>query len=140
MRLRLALGSVVTLAFVAAGCGGGGRLDAKALSDQSESLRSQAAEGALLAMDAASGRTTRVYIRQQSTDLAGAASQAEITLEAATTDPALEPALNKLAGLAGTIAADLERLSSASPDRQRSLARDLQAAADASKTIGDGLT
>jgi hypothetical protein len=48
----------VILALLGAGCGSGGKLGAKALSQQSKSLQSEAAEGALLAQDAVSGKTT----------------------------------------------------------------------------------
>jgi hypothetical protein len=61
-------------------------------------------------------------------------------LKAATTEPALEPALGQLAILAGQISADLGRLSEASTDEQRALTSELQAAADASQRIGEGLT
>lgn len=62
----------VILALLGAGCGGGGRLGAKALSQQAKSLQSLAAEGALLAQDAVSGKTTRVYRREHSSDLSKA--------------------------------------------------------------------
>ena len=48
MRRVLLLG--VVLALLGAGCGGGGKLGAKALSQQARSLQSDAAEGALLAL------------------------------------------------------------------------------------------
>jgi hypothetical protein len=63
MKWVLLLGVVLLLA---AGCGGGGKLGAKALSQQARSLQSDAAEGALLAEDVFSGKTTRVYTRQHS--------------------------------------------------------------------------
>ena len=60
------------LALLGAGCGGGGRLGAKALSQQAKSVQSLAAEGALLAQDAVSGKTTRVYRREHFSDLSKA--------------------------------------------------------------------
>jgi hypothetical protein len=45
-----------------------------------------------------------------------------------------------LAILARQISADLRRLGSASEDEQRTLTRELQAAAQASQRIGEGLT
>jgi hypothetical protein len=138
-RLKRVLGLGLILALVGAGCGSGGRLGAKALSQQSKALQSEAAEGALLAQDAASGRTTRIYTREHSSDLSRAASQAEVTLKAAKTDPALESKLRQLAVLAGQVSADLKRLGSASRDEDRALARELQAAAQASQKIGEGL-
>jgi hypothetical protein len=133
----LALG--VILALVGAGCGGAGELDAKALLLQSKSLQSEAAEGALLAQDAVSGKTTRIYTRGHASFLSAAASQAEASLRAATTEPALEPRLRRLTILAGHVSADLERLAVASTDEQRLLGRDLEAAALASQRIGEGL-
>lgn len=50
--LRRALLLGVLLALVGAACGGSGKLGAKALSQQSKLLHSEAAEGALLAQDA----------------------------------------------------------------------------------------
>ena len=76
VRLVVALGLGVVVLF-GAGCGGGGPLGVKALSQESRSLQSLAAEGALLAQDVAAGRTTRVYARVHSSDLSTAASQAE---------------------------------------------------------------
>jgi hypothetical protein len=129
----------VILALVGAACGSGGRLDAKALLLQSKSLQSQAAEGALLAQDAVSGKTTRIFTREHASFLSEAASQAEASLRAATTEPALEPGLRRLTVLAGHVRADLERLAGASEGEQRSLSRDLEAAAQASQRIGEGL-
>jgi hypothetical protein len=134
----LALG--VILALVGAGCGSGGRLDARAMLLQSKSVQSQAAEGALLAQDAVAGKTTRIFMREHASALHKAAAATEASLRAATTEPALEPSLRQLTGLAGHVSADLERLAGASESEQRSLTRDLQAAAQASQRIGEGLT
>jgi hypothetical protein len=138
-RLKRVLGLGVILALVGGGCGSGGRLGAKALSHQSKSLQSEAAEAALLAQDAASGRTTRIYTREHSSDLYRAVSQDLATLRAAMTEPALESRLRQLVVLAGQVSADLKRLGSASRDDARALARELQAAAQASQRIGEGL-
>ncbi|MDP9342926.1 MAG: hypothetical protein M3Q23_12710 [Actinomycetota bacterium] len=140
LRLKRVLGLGVIVALLGGGCGSGGPLGAKALSQQSKSLQSEAAEGVLLAQDAASGRTTRIYTREHSSDLYGAASQAKLALEADKAEPALEPRLRQLAVLAGQVSADLERLGSASRDEDRALAGELQAAAQAIQRIGEGLT
>lgn len=139
-RVKRFVGVGVMLAFVGGGCGGGGgQLGAQELSQQSKALQSEAAEGSLLAQDAASGRTTRIYTREHASDLHGVASRAERALKVATTEPALEPQVRRLAVVAGRVSTDLERLASASRDEARALARDLQAAARASRKIGDGL-
>lgn len=139
LRLPRVLLLGVMLALLGAGCGGSGNLGAKALSQQSKSLQSEAAEGALLAQDAVSGKTTRVYTREHSADLYKAASQAEALLKAAKTEPALEPTLRQLAVLAAQVRADLERLGNASKEEARALGRQLQAAAEESRKIGEGL-
>ena len=129
----------VTLVLLAAGCGSGGKLGAKELSQQSKLLQSLAAEGALLAQDAVSGNTTRIYTREHSSDLYKADSKVEASLEAAKTEPALQPKLRQLTALAAQIGAALKRLGGASKDEQRALGRELQTAARESKTISRAL-
>jgi hypothetical protein len=128
----------VMLVLLGAGCGSS-KLGAKALSQEAKSLQSQAAEGALLARDAVSGKTTRIYTREHSSDLYRAASKAEASLKAARTQPTLEPELRRLAELATRISTDLQHLGGASMDEERALARELQAAADESEKIGEAL-
>ena len=127
----------VILALLGAGCGGG-KLGAKALSQQSKSLQSLAAEGALLAQDAVSGKTTRIYTREHSSDLYKAAFQAEASLKAAKTESALQPKLRQLATLVTQVSAALHRLGGAPKDEQRALGRELQTAAQESEAIGKG--
>ena len=134
----LGLGVIMTL--IAAGCGGGGQVGAEAMLQDSKTLRSAAAEGALLAEDAVSGKATSNYIHEHAVELSEAASQIEATLQAASTDPSLEPERGQLVVLARRIGDDLQRLSEASTDEQRTLTSELEAAADASQRIGDGLT
>ena len=133
----LVLGVVVAL--FGAGCGGGAKLGVNALSQESKSLQSLAAEGALLAQDVAAGKTTRVYARAHSSDLSTAASEAEALLNTAKTAPAFEPKLHRLAVLAAQIRGDLERLGGASRNEARAIGRELQAAAQESQKIGQGL-
>jgi hypothetical protein len=139
LRLLRVLLLGVTLALLGTGCGGGGQLGAKALLREAKSLQSEAAEGALLAEDAVSGKTTRVYTREHSSDLYKAASQAESSLKAAKTEPALEPTLRQLAAIAARVSVDLRRLGGASRNEQRALARELEAAAAESRKLGEGL-
>ena len=117
----------VVLALVS-GCGGGA-LDADALSQQAKSLQSIAAEGALLAQDAASGETTRAFSGEHSAELRGAASSTATSLEAAATTPGLEPARRSLAALANHVTSYLDRLGDASGSEDRALRRRLEAAA-----------
>jgi hypothetical protein len=130
---------VVVLALLGAGCGSGGKLGAEALSEQSKSLQSEASEGALLAQDAVAGKTTSIFTRKHSSDLYRAASEAEASLKAAKTEPALEPKLRRLTALATQVSAALERLGGASKDEQRMLGRELEAAARESQKISKGL-
>ena len=137
---RPVVGLGAILALTAAGCGSSSQLDAKALLERSKTLRSEAAEGALLAEDAVSGKATRIYTHEHAFELSTAAAHIEASLRAARTAPALEPELGQLAALASQISADLQRLSGASTDEQRTLTGELQAAAQASQRIGEGLT
>jgi hypothetical protein len=129
---------ILAAALLCAGCGGG-KLGASALSKQADSLRSLAAEGALLAKDASAGKTTRTFARVHSSDLDKAAAKAAASLEAAKTIPALESKVHRLASLASRVSADLDRLGRASKDEQRTLASDLQRAAEQSNQIAEGL-
>jgi hypothetical protein len=128
----------IILALLGAGCGSARKLGATALSQRSKSLRSEAAEGALLAQDAAAGKTTRIYTRQHASDLHEAAARDAASLKAAETKAASEPELRELRTLATRVAADLEGLGAASRDEQRRLGRELQAAAEESRRIGKG--
>ena len=137
-RRQRALVAGALAALLCTGCGGG-KLSAKALSQQAKTLQSVAAEGALLGQDAGSGKTTRTYAREQASDLYKAASQEESALRTAKTAPALEPKLRRLNTLADEASAALKRLGDASKDEQRRLARKLLAVAEQTKQIGDGL-
>lgn len=111
---RCGIVSIVTaLVLLAAGCGDG-TLSASALSKKSQSLQSLASEGALLARDASAGRSTRIFTRVHSEELAKAASKSAKSLRTATTRPALEPKLQRLTYLAGKLSADLKQLGHAS--------------------------
>ena len=129
---------IVALASLSTGCGGG-ELSASALSKQADSVRSLAAEGALLAGEASEGKTTGIFTRVHSSELDKTAAQTASTLEKAKTTPALEPKLHRLATLARGVSADLNRLSSAPKQEQRTLANELQRAADQSNQIAQRL-
>jgi hypothetical protein len=129
----------VTLTMAVVGCGGGGRIGSKGLSQEAKSLQSDAAEGALLAMDAYAGKTTSIYTRVHSTELSEAAAQTETFLKNATVVPALRSAVSRLAGLADRISGSLKRLSHVSRVEQRALGIALDAAAEQSQKIGEGL-
>jgi hypothetical protein len=129
---------ILVLALLCAGCGGG-ELSANALSKQADSVRSLAAEGALLAGEASAGKTTGIFTRVHSSDLDKTAAQIASTLETAKTKPALEPKLHRLANLARRVRENLKRLGRASNQEQRTLANELQRAADQSNRISERL-
>ena len=121
-----ALALVVLIGLLASGCGSSGTLSAKALSQESSSLKSLAAEGALLARDARAGRSTRIFRRVHSGYLYKAASKSSTSLRTAKTQPRLDSELRKLKFLAGRLSTDLNQLGDASQSELRGLARDLQ--------------
>jgi hypothetical protein len=126
----------VLVVLLCAGCSAGGRLGAEDLSRQLDALRSHAAEGALLAQDAAAGRLTRTFTREHSSALSESVAQAETSLKAATTDPALEAKLSRLEVLAARIGSALERLSTAPRSQDRAIARELQASEQLALDLG----
>jgi hypothetical protein len=133
-------GLALALALLVAGCGGGSStLSKHALAQRAAAVQSLAAEGALLADDAAAGRSTHIFVREHSSELATTASTARSTLEAGRTAAALVPALRRLRRIAVRVATGLERLAGASRSETRSLAHELQTAANQSKTLGDDL-
>ena len=137
-RPRAAFAVAVALVLAAA-CGTAGTLDREALSREADTLRSTAAEGALLARDDLAGKITPTFLREHAADLSEAVSQTAATLTAATTEPALEAQLHELATLADQVTAALEQLPTASPDQERTLADSLEAAADTSRRIAEEL-
>ena len=117
---------VVGIGLLAAGCGSGGTLSAKALSQESSNVQSLAAEGAILARDSAAGKTTSVFTRVHSEYLQKAASKSATTLQSATTTPALRPKLRRTARVATQVSSELEQLGHASSTEQQRLARELE--------------
>ena len=121
-----ALAAVVGIGLLAAGCGSGGTLSAKALSQESSTIQSLAAEGAMLARDSAAGKTTHVFTRVHSEYLHKAASQSAKSLQSAETTPALRPKLRRTARVATRVSSELEQLGHASSTEQQRLARELE--------------
>jgi hypothetical protein len=120
-----ALAIAGALLLAASGCGGG-TLSAKALSQESKSLKSLAAEGALLARDAQADKTTRTFQRVHSGYLYKTASKSSASLSKAKAAPGAAQELQKLTTLASELSADLKRLGDASNDELPGLARDLE--------------
>ena len=131
-RIATALVAMVLLA----GCGGQTTLANKALSREAKGIESLAAEGGLLAGDAARGRSTSTFTRVHARFLRDAARTSAGTLERGGTSKA-----HRLAKLADRVGSDLARLSRSASDRdlQRLLERDLALAAAATKRLDESL-
>ena len=120
-----ALGIAGALLLAASGCGSS-TLSPKALSQESKSLKSLAAEGALLARDAEAGKSTRIFRRVHSEYLYKTASKSSTSLSTAKAAPGAAQELQKLTKLAGELSADLKHLGDASNEELPGLARDLE--------------
>jgi hypothetical protein len=119
-----------------AGCGGQAALSKKALQQEAKSVQALAAEGGLLAGDAARGRSTTVFVRVHAGYLRKAAGTSTTLLAKGRTPPA-----RRLARIAGRVSADLDRLSRSGSDhaQQRRLEQELTQAANALAKIGKKL-
>jgi hypothetical protein len=114
-----------------AACGSGGALDAKALKQEATTVQSLAAEGAMLASDAAHGKSTKVFTREHAGFLVtGATSSATTLRQSGNAEP--------LATLAAHVRDDLGRLAHSGGDTasQRRLALTLARAARAAAKLG----
>ena len=121
------------------GCGDRGEMNAGALSQQAKALQSVAAEGALLAHDAALGKSTGVYSGEHSAELRGAAAQIAASLEAATTTPGLDPKRRRLAVLGTQVTSYLDRIGDASGSEDRAVSRGLAVSARRIEALGRSL-
>jgi hypothetical protein len=124
MSLRLL--SLLLIAVLAAGCGGSNALDRKALEQEAKGIHSLAAEGSLLAGNAAKGRTTVVFTRIHARALRASARSSASTLAGGRTAEA-----RRLASLAVRLGVELDRLSrsGANTVEQQRLERSLAAIA-----------
>jgi hypothetical protein len=131
---RIAIPLAALLLLVA--CGGQGTLGKKALSQEAKGIQSLAAEGSLLAGDAARGRSTTVFTRVHARFLRDAARKSAATLEHGGTSKA-----QRLGRVADRVGNDLERLSRSGSDRdlQRLLEHDLALASAAAKRLDKSL-
>ena len=123
MRISAALAGALLLA----GCGG-----QSAVQQEAKNLQSLAAEGGLLAGDAARGRSTTTFTREHAGFLRAAAAASAKTL-------AQGP--RPLARVAARVRDDLARLARSGSDRaeQRRLSADLTRAAKAAAKLGQSL-
>jgi hypothetical protein len=106
------------LALLLCSCGGG-QLSKKELQKDVESIQSLAAEGALVARDAADGSTTDVFVRVHSQSLQKAADKVEQKLSSAHASGSLDAHRAKAQRLAARVADELGRLHAHPGDRAR---------------------
>jgi hypothetical protein len=105
-------GRAILVAFVLlalSGCGGG-ELTQSSLAKEIESIGSAAAEGGLLAHDAADGRSTHAFTAVHSQVLAEQAAKVEEKLSSADAPPGLEGRRRRADRLAVEVQSELERL------------------------------
>jgi hypothetical protein len=129
--------SLAIAVLLAVGCGGGGTLSRDSLRKEAESIQSVAAEGALLAQDAADGRTTTPFASVHSEVLAKSAGKVARKLESAAVAPGLEQDRVRAARLATRIEEELAKLHDDPDDRAnaRRIADELEQAAKAAKEL-----
>jgi hypothetical protein len=122
------LAALCTIFLLLAGCGGASRLSEKTLQQETETVQSAAAEGALLAADVARERTTEPFARIHSGQLAEQATKAAETLRGGTTRPGLEDEHRRALRAALDVERALEKLHAepANQDLARRLERELQ--------------
>jgi hypothetical protein len=118
----------LALAIVVAGCGGGGTLSESALEKNAEAIESLAAEGSLLAEEAAEGSTTTAFARVHAEYLAEAADKLSRTLESARPNESVRKKRTEALRLSREVSRDLGELGSSPSDRP--LARRLKARLD----------
>lgn len=95
-----------------AACGGQGAPSTKALQQEASTLQSLAAEGGILASDAARGRSTSTFVRLHGSELTKAAQASAAVLARGRT-----PDAAALAMLATRVGDALDRLSHSGSDR-----------------------
>jgi hypothetical protein len=89
-RRRAYAAVLLTAVVLLAGCNGG-TVDRHALKQDSDAIDSLACEGALVAAGVADGRTTTIFARVHSGELARAASNFEDALSERPATPSIEP-------------------------------------------------
>jgi hypothetical protein len=103
---------IAAVAVVAAfaGCGGGSGLGPHALGNEVETVRSLAAEGALVAGQVAGGAATRTFVKVHASYLHEQAVSVERTLSTASVSPSLAARRVRAASIAARVERDLGRL------------------------------
>jgi hypothetical protein len=122
---------LVSLSLLGVGCGSSSTLTAKSLQQQTDTVKSAAAEGALLASDVARDRTTEPFARIHSGELADQAKASAQRLTKARAPAALESERREAAANARSTLTALEDLHDAPTDHAvaRRVERQLKALA-----------
>lgn len=123
--------------FLVAGCGSP-TLDSDALGKSADTVHSVAAEAALLAEDAADGRTLGTFQAAHSQALRETVVKESETLRSAEAGPGLKTRADRLATLADEVAGSLERLEHANAADAGRLAADLRRSAARADELGSG--
>lgn len=131
------MAGTAALVLLAAGCGGAGSLDAEALGQSADAVHSSAAEGALLAEDAATGETSGSFREAHAVALEEAVAQEADTLRASQASGSVKSRAAELARLADDVARLLDRLSAADPAEAGRLADELGQAATRAEELGN---
>jgi hypothetical protein len=123
-------------ALVLAGCGGG-TLSKETFQKDAESIQSLAAEGALLAAQAAEGEGTHYFTRVHSLYLEQDAAKVRRKLASARADSTLDQKRSAAAALAASVDEQLGRLHDAPGDRglAERLAAELKQVADSAEKL-----
>jgi hypothetical protein len=130
----------VSLLLGLAGCGGSGQLTGKALEQQAATLHSLAAEGSMVAEDAARGKATVAFTRIHARELRDATGSVATSLGKSRPAPELAADAKRAASLAQRVRKELDALSRSGSDSalQRRLAAQLAADAKAAEKLGGG--
>jgi hypothetical protein len=129
------LAPLAIASFLAVGCGGGGTLSRDSLRKETESIQSVSAEGALLAHDAADGRTTTPFASVHSGVLAESADKVAQKLESADVEPGLEQDRARVVRLATRIEEELDQLDPNDRAAAQRIADELEQAAKAAEEL-----
>jgi hypothetical protein len=124
------------LALLAGGCGSA-PLTADSLQKSADTVHSVAAEGELLARDAADGRTLATFRSAHATALGETVAKEATTLRAAQGEGVLRQRADALAGVADDVAGLLGELGDADGARAGGLADELDRAADRARELGE---
>lgn len=114
--MSVRLSALIVLTVSLAACNGG-TVDKHALTNDSATIASIACEGALLAHDVSSGRTTASFTREQAEELRIQASNFQDALRSRPTSTSIESRVRAAAGRAAQISRTLARLQADPTDK-----------------------